>query len=234
MPWRAARSHEGRFRAEPVPRGQPAGQGRPTRRRMSAGVAPRARSSRIPVAADRLRQLPPLAVEHEAVVPVGRLRQAEQMLQQPVHAGRPEQVGAAHHLGDALQGVVDHHREVIAGRRLLAREDDVAPAFRPGGHRAGLAIGTVAVLGPAEIGGPRARRRHVEPQRIGHARFEQPRALRPATATSPSPDRAARHRDRAARAPAPRAAPPALRSRRGFRRPDRSGPMAVSLSSAAR
>ena len=144
---------------------------------MSAGVAPPARSSRRPVACGRLRELSPRAIEDQAVVPVGRLRQAEQRLQQPMDAGRPEQVLAPHHLGHALQGVVDHHREVIAGRRLLARQDDVAPGLRPGGHRAGLAIGTFAVLDPAEIAGARAGRRHVEPQRVRRARFEQPRAL---------------------------------------------------------
>ncbi len=144
---------------------------------MSAGVAPPARSSRKPVALGRFRKLSPGAIADQPVVPVGRLRQAEQRLQQPVDAGRPEQVLAAHHLRHALQGVVDHHREVIAGRRLLAREDEVAPGLRPGGHRAGLAIGTFAVLDPAEIAGARAGRRHVEPQRIGRARFEPSRAL---------------------------------------------------------
>ena len=57
-----------------------------------------------------------------------------------MHAGRPEQVLAAHHLGDALQGIVDHDRKMIAGRRLLARQDDIAPSFRPGGDRAGFAV----------------------------------------------------------------------------------------------
>ena len=201
---------------------------------MSAGVAPRARSSRNTGGRGRFRQLPPFAVEHEAVVPVGRLRQTEQLLQQPVHAGRPEQVRAAHHLGDALQGVVDHHREVIAGRRLLAREDDVAPGFRPGGHRTGLAIGTFAVLGPAEDRRParkpppcRAAAHRARPNRAGAP-------ARPATATSPCPDRAARRRDRAATAPAPRAAPPVLRFRRGFRSADRSGPWPSASRSASR
>ena len=172
----------------------------------------------------RFRELLPGAVENQPVVPVGRLRQAEQRLQQPMHAGRPEQVLAAHHLGHALQGVVDHHREVIAGRRLLAREDDVAPGFRPGGDRAGLALGTFAVLDP---GRDRRRARRPPPYRaaaLRRTRLKQSRALLAARAISPHRDRAARRRDRAAMGRSPRAARPVSRSRRGFRNSDRPGP----------
>ena len=63
----------------------------------------------------------------------------------------PEQVLPAHHFGDALQGVVDHDRQMIAGRRLLARQDDVAPGLRMGGDDTGLAVGAFAMLDPAEI-----------------------------------------------------------------------------------
>ena len=35
--------------------------------------------------------------------------------------GRGEQVAAAHHVGHALRGIVDRDREMIAGRRVLAR-----------------------------------------------------------------------------------------------------------------
>src|SRR5713226_5402539 len=94
----------------------------------------------------RLREFSPLTVADETVVPVDRLRQTEQLLQQPVDAGRPEQILAPHHRGHALPGVVDYHREMIAGRRLLSRQDDVAPGLRPGGHPAGLAIGPFAVF----------------------------------------------------------------------------------------
>jgi len=98
----------------------------------------------------RLGEFSPLAIEHEAVVPVGRRRQAEQGLQQPMDAGRPEQVHAPHDLGHALKGIVDHDREVIAGRHLLAREDDVAPGLRAGGDRPDLAIGTTPVVQKAK------------------------------------------------------------------------------------
>src|SRR6266403_5818582 len=92
-------------------------------------------------------------------------------------AGRPEQVLTPHHLRHPLLDGYGDHREVIAGWRFLAREDDVAPRFRPGRYRAGLAVGTFAVLTPAEIAGARAGRGHVEPQRVRRVRFEQSRAL---------------------------------------------------------
>ncbi len=157
-------------------------------------------------------------------MPVGRLRQTEQPLQQPMHAGRPEQVLAPHHIGDALQGVVDHHREVIAGRRLLARQDDVAPGLRPGGHRAGLAVGTLAMLDPAEVAGARAAPPPCRAAAHRARRIQTVARAHPAPAISPCRDTAARHRDRAATARSPRAPPPVLRFRRGFRRRDRPGP----------
>src|SRR6185312_11851113 len=55
----------------------------------------------------RFRKLMPRRVLDQPVMPVGRLWNTEQLLQQQVHAGRPEQVPAPHHVGDALQGVVD-------------------------------------------------------------------------------------------------------------------------------
>ena len=110
-------------------------------------------------------------------MPPGRLRKAEQLLQQPVHAGRPEQVLAPHHLRHALPRVVDDHREVIAGRRFLARDDDVAPRFGPGGDRPPFALRAFAALAPAQFAGARACGRHIEPQRVRNARSKQPRTL---------------------------------------------------------
>src|SRR5207237_7614570 len=49
-------------------------------------------------------------------------------------------------------------------------------------------------------------------------------AARRTKAISPPPDKAVRHRDRAATARPLRVAPPAVRSPRGSRKPDRSGP----------
>jgi hypothetical protein len=158
------------------------------------------------------------------VVPVGRLSQSEQLLQQPMQAGRPEQILAPHHLGHALQGVVDGHREVIAGRGLLAREDDVAPGLRPGADRAGLPTRTFAHARSSRV----RRRGRTRPPYRAAARREHPipaaaRARR-TTATAPSRDSAAPRRDRAARGHAPPAAPPIGRSRRGSRNSDRPAP----------
>ena len=114
---------------------------------------------------------------------------------------------------------------MIAGRRLLARQDDVAPGFRPRGH------------------GRRAR--HRDP-RHARSRSDLARARRPppcrAAARKARPARSAGSRSsggkrfRRARIERravgiarpwrrrPRAARPAGRSRRGSRRRDRSGP----------
>ena len=118
----------------------------------------------------RLRQLAPGGIPDQAVMPVGRRRQAEQSLQQPMHRRGVEQILSPHHMGDALQGIVQHHREVIAGRRILAREDDVAPCRRIRRDGTALALGARTLLGPVEHAGTRDRRRHVEPQRVRRAR----------------------------------------------------------------
>ena len=59
---------------------------------------------------------------------VVRRGQAEQRLEEAMHAGRVEEVAPAHDVGDALRPIVDDDCEVIARRRVLAREDDVAQA----------------------------------------------------------------------------------------------------------
>ena len=66
------------------------------------------------------------------MVPFGHV-EAEQRLQQAVDVGRGEEVRAAGHQRDALGGIVDRHRQMIAGRHVLAGEHDVAEDFRRGG-----------------------------------------------------------------------------------------------------
>ncbi len=51
---------------------------------------------------------------------------AQQILQQCVDMGRRQQVDAARHQGDALQVIVDRDREMVAGRRVLAGDHEVA------------------------------------------------------------------------------------------------------------
>ena len=63
---------------------------------------------------------------------ISRRRQAEQGLQQPLDMGRLEEVVAADHLGHALQGVVDHDRQVIGHADVLAPQHNVAADLRPG------------------------------------------------------------------------------------------------------
>src|SRR3954469_2326510 len=75
----------------------------------------------------RFRELVSRCIFDQTVMPIDRLWDTKQLLQQQVHAGRPEQVPAPHHVGYALQGVVDYNGQMIARRRLLARQDDVAP-----------------------------------------------------------------------------------------------------------
>ena len=59
-----------------------------------------------------------------------RRGETEQSLQQPMHARRVKKILAAHDIGDALQRVVDDDREMIARRRVLARQNNIAPLLR--------------------------------------------------------------------------------------------------------
>jgi len=69
-------------------------------------------------------------IENEAVVAIARLGEPEQRLQQPVDGGRRQQVAPTSHIGHALQRVVDHHGQMIAGGEIAAFEDDVSPKLR--------------------------------------------------------------------------------------------------------
>ncbi len=53
----------------------------------------------------------------------------------PVHAGRVIKVLSAQHIGDALPGIIDHHRQMIARRRVLAGKDHITPRCRLDRHR---------------------------------------------------------------------------------------------------
>jgi len=94
------------------------------------------------------RQFRSVPVENEPVVPIARRRESEQHLQQAVDRGRGEQVAPTHDVGHPLQGVVDHHREMIARRQIAAAEDNIAPNFRRRRTRRGSR--TLAIFGPAE------------------------------------------------------------------------------------
>ena len=49
---------------------------------------------------------------------IGRLRQVQQMLKQPVNGGCVNQIHPAHHMGDALQRIIHHDGKMIARRRV--------------------------------------------------------------------------------------------------------------------
>jgi hypothetical protein len=83
----------------------------PTMRRISPRACAAARNSRKPVACVDFDSLLAVGIENELVMMIDRLRQAEQRLQQPMNAGRPEQILPAHDVGDALQGVVENGTE---------------------------------------------------------------------------------------------------------------------------
>ena len=226
MPWPGAA--ESRRRRSPLAN-------RPGRDRVSirqadeaADIAPAsrppARNSRKPVACGRLREL--LPGSHRGSGDDGGrrgCRQAEQLLQQPMHAGRPEQVLAAHHIGHAL-----------AGRRRSRPKDGswsaspCAPARHRPRPRDGREPRRSRRRDPRPVRSNRDRRAcaqrpgHIEPQRIGRAGLQRSFALPWRKRLRRYLDRAARRRDRAARARALPARPPVLRSRRGSRSWDRS------------
>src|SRR3546814_3553620 len=64
-------------------------------------------------------------VGEQLMVVIDRRRQPEQRLEQPVDMRRHEQILPPHDMRDALRRIVQRHRELIARRRLLARENDV-------------------------------------------------------------------------------------------------------------
>ncbi len=196
-------------------------QARPIRRRISIRVTPASLNSRRPVASVDFDNFCPSRIANQAVVPIGRLRQAEQHLQQPMDTGRPEQVLPAHHLGDALQGIVDRDGKVIAGGRLLSRDNDIAPGGVIGGDRPRFRRSDLPRARSSSIG---RRGRRPPPYRAAARKARRIASIDPVHSPkvrAPCPDKAVRRRDRVATAPLP----PARRSDgpppRGFRRKHR-------------
>ena len=111
----------------------------------------------------------PLGIEDQAMVMIKRRRQAEQCVQHTMHAGRLIKVLPAHHMRHALQRVVHYDREMIAGRRILAREHDIAPLLRLGHQGFVILFRIGSGLDPGQRAGSFYRGMHVEPQRIGLA-----------------------------------------------------------------
>ena len=186
-----------------------------------AGPAPAARRSASVGAPWRLASRRPIGAEKQWVMMIERRRQVEQRLEQAVDVGRGIEIAAAHHVGDALGGIVDGDGEMIAGRRVLAGEHDVAI-----GVRLGLDLGVAVV--PVKRPGRGGRLRHVETpgMRLGGRRRSRCSARQAR----------GRCRDRAGR-PGHAGARRSLRSRRrwrsGCRSRDRRDPCPASRSSAS-
>jgi len=73
------------------------------------------------------RQFRSARIDNQPVVPIARLGQAKQRLQEPVDRGRGQEVAPAHDVGYALQRVVDGDRQMVARREIAAPQDRVAP-----------------------------------------------------------------------------------------------------------
>ena len=54
-----------------------------------------------------------------------RAGQAQAPLQQDLARGAAQQVGAAHDVGDALGGIVDHDRQLICEQTVATAQDEV-------------------------------------------------------------------------------------------------------------
>jgi len=57
---------------------------------------------------------------------IARRRQSEQPLQQDLARRGIEQIRAAHHVGDALIGIIDHHRKLVGVEAVGAEQDEIA------------------------------------------------------------------------------------------------------------
>ena len=73
-----------------------------------------------------LAQLVAIRLDDQRHVQVARLRQPEQFLQIQLARRRVEQVGATHHVGHALPGIVQHHGELIGEQAITPSDHEVA------------------------------------------------------------------------------------------------------------
>jgi hypothetical protein len=55
-----------------------------------------------------------------------RRGQFQGAIEQQLAEGRAEQIGAAHHLGDPLGGVIDHDGELVGRNVVLSPDDEIA------------------------------------------------------------------------------------------------------------
>ena len=98
---------------------------------IARGSAPPARSSRETDRAVALREaLAVVAEQQRDVRMAGDRREAEQLVEPQLAAGRGEQIGPPHDVRHALGGVVDHDRQLVGDHAVAAPHDDVAARLR--------------------------------------------------------------------------------------------------------
>ena len=108
--------------------------------------------------ASDLDSLRPSASSTSGRCAIARRGQAERALQQDLARRGIEQVGAAHDVGDALRGIVDHHGQLVGPETVGAREHEIADrrARRPArcgpGSRRRTSTGDVAARGSGSKG----------------------------------------------------------------------------------
>ena len=77
-----------------------------------------------------LESFSPSARQHQRRVQVARRGQRQRALQQDLARRVVGQVLAAHHVGDALLGVVHHHGQLVGEQAVGALEHEVAHLLR--------------------------------------------------------------------------------------------------------
>lgn len=100
------------------------------------------------------------------MVRVGRLRQAEQRLEQSLDMRRCKNILTAGDERHALIGIVDDDREMVGGRRVLARKDDVSKEAWVDGNRFARAARTLPLFVEVERSDERDGFFDVQPQRV--------------------------------------------------------------------
>src|SRR5262249_42033519 len=110
-----------------------------------------------------------LRVENEAVMGIGRSREPEQRLEQPLDMGRREEIVPARHQRYALVRIIDHDGQVITRRQVLAGGGDIAEKLGTRNLGTGFSVRTFPRFLEAELIDKGARLGDVEAQRVGFA-----------------------------------------------------------------
>ena len=80
-------------------------------------------------------------MRHQRMVKIGRLREAEQFLEQPLDRRRCAKIGTPNDHRHAALRIVDDAGQVIGSRRVLAGENGVADVAFGGGEGSAVGLG---------------------------------------------------------------------------------------------